>query len=207
MQLVKLKIMKKIIFITLLTSTTLSFSQNPVIDLVDRDGTRINGAYYKDVNDLLSPFEGTYIYTNGNKMFKILLEKKVMQYNTEYYEDLIIGEYQYTVNGVDVSNTLSQINTIYNNQRKHNIEGNFIIDFNEFRMWQCPECNPNEIRLKLSINDVSTGRVAKLFIRRMNVSGQDVIKVKISHIMRDFSNNPNPPDFTLPKGEFVMVKQ
>lgn len=199
--------MKKIIVIILLSFTSLGFGQNPVIDLLDDNGSEISGAYYKDVNNLLNPFEGTYIYTDGSKTLKIVLVKKVMQYNGSYYEDLIIGEYQYAVNGIERVNTLSQINTVYNNQKRHNICGNFIIYNNETRMWKCPECFPNEKRLLLTIEDVSTGRVADLFMRKMNVSGQDVAKVKISNVMRNFSANPNPPEFSLPQGEFVMVKQ
>ncbi|MFN4313275.1 MAG: DUF6705 family protein [Chitinophagaceae bacterium] len=46
---------------------------------------------------------------NTNTSFKIVLVKKVQQYNGECYEDLIIGEYQYIVNGVEKVNTLSKL--------------------------------------------------------------------------------------------------
>lgn len=126
--------MKESIFIITFLFSIFCFSQNPIIDLLDDDGSALSGAYYKDVNNLLNPFEGTYVYSNGNTTFKIVLKKKVMQYNREYYEDLIIGEYEYTVNGLIVMNTLPEIDIVYNNQRQHNIGGNFVIDYNEFIM-------------------------------------------------------------------------
>ena len=46
----------------------------------------------EDINNYLDAFEGTYLYTNGNTSFRMVLVKKVQQYNGRYYEDLIIGE-------------------------------------------------------------------------------------------------------------------
>ena len=133
-----------------------------------------------------------------------------MQYNREYYEDLIIGEYEYTVNGLVVINTLPEIDIVYNNQRQHNIGGNFVIDYNEFIMWKCLECPPNEIRLMLTIKDVSTNRLADMFLRRTtNVFGQEIMKVKIANVNRVnyHLGESLPPDFSLPQGEFTMIKQ
>ncbi|HET8809311.1 MAG TPA: DUF6705 family protein, partial [Flavobacteriaceae bacterium] len=48
------------------------------------------GVYYKDVNHILDAFEGTYLFTNGNTSFKIVLEKKInLPFNNGiYYEDI-----------------------------------------------------------------------------------------------------------------------
>lgn len=186
----------------------LSFAQSPVIDIQDYYGDDINGVYYKDINSLLDIYEGTYVYTNGNEMFKIVLIKKTMQYNTQYYEDLIIGAYQYVVNGIERVNTLSQLNTVYANQRRHSIDGNSLINNNN-RQWKCTECNPNEKRLSASIADVSTDRHAKLFLRRMTLNDQQVMKIKISRASSGSYNASvgSQPGFSLPVGEFIMIKQ
>jgi len=200
-----MKNLKNLLF---LMFTSLTFAQNPVIDLKNYYGDDIAGAYYKDVGNLLNAFEGTYVYTNGNEIFKIVLVKKVMQYDTEYYEDLIIGEYQHIKNGLERINTISQINTIYNNQRRHNIKGNSLINKNN-RQWKCPECNDNEKRLRLSIKDVSTGRIADILIRRTIENGQQIIKINITNIMGVgyIATEGLPPEFSLPIGEFTMIKQ
>lgn len=184
-------------------------AQNPVIDISESELGQPDGYYIKDMNSLLNPFEGTYLYTNGTTSFKIILVKKVQQYNGRYYEDLIIGEYQYIENGIEKVNTLNQINTVYNNQRVHNIDGNFVVN-NNFREWKCPTCPANEKRLSLSIRDVATDRYAHIGMRRTTENGQQVMKIKISHVTGGniiLQENQPPPAFSLPQGEFTLIKQ
>lgn len=184
-------------------------AQTPIIDISESELGQPDGYYIKDINNYLNPFEGTYLYTNGNTSFKIILVKKVQQYNGRYYEDLIIGEYQYIENGVEKVNTLSNINIVYNNQSiKHAISGNLIVD-NNFRYWKCPTCPTNERRFSGGIKDVTTGRGASITMRRTNENGQEVMKIKISHVMGVAlpAGQPAPPDFSLPQGEFTLIKQ
>ena len=206
--------MKRIIFLTLIAIVTITCkAQSPIINILDKDGTRDINAYYKDVNNLLNQYEGTYLYTNGTTSFKIVLVKKIMQFNGEYYEDLIIGEYQYIVNGVEIVNTLSELNTTYSNQRRHNIDGNSLISKNN-RSWVCPNCNVNEKRLEASIRDASTDRYATIIMRKLsmlNSSGDDVetLHIKIGQVMGGaYDVNVGPPaDFSLPLGELTLIKQ
>jgi hypothetical protein len=172
------------------------------------DGSEVIGAYYKDVNNLLNPFEGTYIYTSGSTTLKIVLVKKVLQYNSQYYEDLIIGEYQYIKDGVQIVNTLSEITTTYLNQRNHKIEGNLIVDKN-YRVWKCTSCSLTENRLSTQIEDVVSERFAELVLRRTTEGGQEVMKIKITNISRviEIDDQPTAPDFALPTGEFTLIKQ
>lgn len=181
-------------------------SQSVIIDISKSGIGQPNGYYRKDMNNVLNQFEGTYLYGNGNTSLKIVLVKKIKQYNSSYYEDLIIGEYQYIVNGVEKMNTLSNLNVVYNNQfAQHAIAGSAPIGNNN-REWKCPQCNPNEKRMRLSIMDISTNRSADFLVRKTTVNGQEVLQVKVKDILPDFEN-VNPPDFSLPKGEFIMIKQ
>jgi hypothetical protein len=195
------------IFLVLLLSFSCR-SQNPIIDITASEIGLADGYYVKDKNSLLNQFQGIYVYTNGNTSFKIQLIKKVQQYNGRYYEDLIIGEYQYIVNGVEKVNTLSQLNTVYNNQRLHNIDGNSIMNNNN-RNWKCPQCAPNQKGLRASIKDASTDRYANIYMRRVTENGQDVMKIKIAHVTSEtYRDGTQPPaDFSLPLGEFTLIKQ
>ncbi|WP_329804647.1 DUF6705 family protein [Flavobacterium facile] len=196
----------KIIIIALLSIQCKA--QTPIIDISQSRFGQPDGYYMKDINNLLNPFEGTYIYSNGTTSFKMILIKKVQQFNGRYYEDLIIGEYQYIENGIEKVNTLNQINTVYNDQRSHTIDGNLIID-NNFRIWKCPTCPPNEKRLKCSIMDISTNRYASITMRRTIETGQEVMKIKISQVMGVtlVEGQPAPLAFSLPQGEFTLIKQ
>lgn len=191
--------MKNLILATLLLFSINCKAQN----ISDLDFTRQTNAYYKDVNNLLNPFEGTYLYSNGSTIFKIELLKK-----SEYYEDLIIGEYQYILNGVQIANTISEINTTYLNQRTHKIDGNFLVDKNH-RAWKCPSCGDTELRLRATIQDVVSSRFATLIMRRTTEGGQEVMKIKITHISRVnlVEGDPEPLEFALPRGEFTLIKQ
>lgn len=200
--------MKKI-FLVFILSVSFFKSQTSTIDIQDDYLNQGDGFYRKDINNLLNKYEGTYLYTNGNTSLKVTLVKKNHQYNGRYYEDYIIGEYQYILNGIEKINTLNQINTIYNNKKKHKISGNTII-YNNFRMWKCPQCSANEVRLFTTISDPISNRFASFMLRRTILNGQEVMQAKISDVSSIISSNPLLPtqiEFSLPKGEFTMIKQ
>lgn len=200
--------MKNLILTMLLLLSINCKAQTSIINIIDDDGSEINGAYYKDIDSLLDPFEGTYIYTSGSTIFKIVLIKKVLQYNSQYYEDLIIGEYQYIKDGVQIANTLSEISTTYLNQRNHKIEGNLIVDKN-YRTWKCPSCSSAENRLSTQIEDVVSEKIADLIMRRTTENGQEVMKIKITSPSGGaYLEVEGPPaEFSLPLGELTLIKQ
>lgn len=200
--------MKNITTILILLFTTISFGQ--IINITDKDGTRTTGAYYKDVNFLLDQFEGTWLYTNGTTSLKIVLVKKTEQYNGRYYEDLIIGEYLYIENGVVKINTLLEIDTEFSNQRRHNISGNSLIK--NTSKPGCTECLPNEKRLRCGFEDDLLDMYGHIIIKKLiNTAGEQTIKVKIrmegSGTPWLDENSPPPLDFTVPSGEYVLIKQ
>lgn len=204
--------MKNTFLLFLLLFSTLIYSQSVTIDIT-KSGLGYPSDYYrKDINNLLNPFEGTYVYTSGNIVFKIVLEKKIKQPNGLHYNDLILGEYQLIENGAEKINTLSNLNVVYVNQYvKHAIAGSGIIQKPNSRFWDCPECNPNEKRFSGRIIDRISGRYADMLMRRTVVNGQEVLQVKIYNIDSKIinENNPEPPEppFALPKGIFTMIKQ
>lgn len=79
-----------ILLITILFSST-SIAQSPVVDIENKPSFRetVTNTYYKDINNFMNPFVGTWIYTNGNTSFKIVLVKETMQYTGEHYTDYI----------------------------------------------------------------------------------------------------------------------
>ena len=63
-----------ILLITILFSST-SIAQSPVVDIENKPSFRetVTNTYYKDINNFMNPFVGTWIYINGNTSFKIVL--------------------------------------------------------------------------------------------------------------------------------------
>ncbi|HLO72804.1 MAG TPA: DUF6705 family protein [Flavobacterium sp.] len=147
-----------------------------IIDIEDMNGTRINGAYYKDINNLLDPYVGTWVYSSPTDTLKIKLRKVI---NTPFinnsFEDLIVGEYQYIKNGVEKINTLANFNTDYPMQIAHKIDGNSILE--NYNIPMCNYCNPNEKRLQLSLTEPISLWSADLNLRLISVNGQPALEV------------------------------
>ncbi len=182
-------------------------AQSPVFDLLDLQHRiqRINGAYHKDMNNLLNPFEGTYIYTNGNTSLKIVLQKKTMSYNSVYYEDMLIGEYQYIENGIEKVNTLNKLNINYSDKSNHSIDGSLIITSGNTG---CDECLPNEKAWRGGLVDESTHNNADLIIRRTTENGIPAIKILVMWRMKyKKETDPMPPRASFPGGEYILTKR
>jgi hypothetical protein len=202
--------MKKItIIMFFLLILTNSKAQTPIFDIEDLDNITkdIRGAYYKDTKNQLNVYEGTYVYSNSNTSLKIVLQKKVMSsMNGVYFEDLIIGEYQYIENGIETTNTLDKLAINYTDQGKHNIHGRSILTG---AVLGCRDCSPTEKRLRVGLIDDKSENTASMSIRRISVNGQPAIKIKfqwrgpIAHR----EGTPMPPPSGLSAGEYVLVKQ
>lgn len=165
----------------------------------------INGAYYQDINSVLNPFEGTYIYNNGNVSLKFVLQKKISLSSVHNYsEDLIVGEYQYIENGVEIINTLPRLNQSFSDESNHYISSNLVLIGTNL----CPDCSPNELHLKSGLVDGQSNNTAELSIRKVVVNGIEAIKILI--VWRSTLHNflaPVPPHPSFPGGEYVLLKQ
>jgi hypothetical protein len=178
-------------------------AQSPVITIENFDGNAIKGAYYKDSNNLLDPFVGTYIYTSGSNSLKLVLLKKAMSYDGYRYEDLLIGEYQYIENGVEKINTISNLNTSFTGH--HSIEGNDILLSGDYL---CQGCFVNEKRILGSILEQSTHNYGQIIIKLVS-DGQPAIKASIRWRLQTFYNatQPAPLEPSFISDDYLLVKQ
>lgn len=197
--------MKKIFSIIFVLILALSCKAQ-TINIEDFDGNYSSGAYYKDTNNLLNPFEGTYVYTNGNNTLKLILRKVTMSNRANYFnEDLLIGEYQYVENGVEKINTLAQANVNYPNQINHSIDGNDIL---EGTVRGCNDCAANEIRVGVSLNEPTTNNFALVILRQTTSSGQPALLANFWWQAR--VHNEDAPDLiapSFPGGDYLLIKQ
>ena len=198
--------MKKIVYyiITIFSITNYCNSQNPIIDLDEWNGDNFpNGSYYKDVNFVLNPFEGTWVYDSPNLKFEMVLEKREMYYNGGYYDDTLFGGYKVTKNGVVLYNFLNY-SMYYNNPYNAKIEGNHI--------HRAPspfdETTPGEIIMSLyMLENPDVG--AELFLRKTTVNGQEAIQIYKRSRSRKYnaSNGPRPNGTSYPDGIYTLIKQ
>ncbi len=163
--------------------------------------------YIKDTNGLLNPYVGTWVDTNGVDTLKFVIRKAVNNYNGYYHEDILYGEYQYIKNGVELINTLSKIDTVYQAQANHSISGNEIINKHDLRL-PCPDCNETEKRLYGIMSDNIKKVTADLFMRRIIVNGQSALSILIH--FDGIINTANGTEFvgsTVPNGRYTLIKQ
>ena len=200
--------MKKIVYyiITIFSITNYCYSQNPIIDLNQRDGTRLNGAYYKDVNNVLNPFEGTWLYVNGSTSLKIKLLKKENESNGKYSEDIIIGGYEYIENGILKANTLPESFPSSTFSSRYFINGNSFLYNNSYP--PCNTCTPGEKRLHISLRD--GGYYRNLILKREIINGQVQLKATLQPLTTVYYRYDEPePEINLaiPHGEYTLIKQ
>ena len=169
------------------------------------------GVYYKDLNNVLDPFVGTYLYndTATNTSFKIILQKKLQSSLGYFYQDMLVGAYKYVKNGVVKVDAENDLANNYADGSNHVISGYMILDGTERG---CTDCLPNEKRIYGSINDPnSTGFVDDLFIRKITVNNQEAIKIYIHHALEG-TRVEGMPTMIIPPGypvfeEFILLKQ
>lgn len=199
----------KNLFITLLLIFAKTVcAQNPIIALEDKDGSRIAGAYYKDIHYSLDPFVGTWIYQNGNTSLTIVLEKRTLSTFGTFYEDLIIGEYQYIENGDMKVNTLSNLTQTLPFNRRHTIAGNFIVTDPSY--WNCYDCSLGERRLDVRFDDPINNLSGSMLIKKTTVAGQEAIRIEISYLFKSVFREGEPvviPTPSVPQGIHTLIKQ
>lgn len=181
-------------------------AQSPIYDISEPSRGKTSGSYFKDLNGVLNGYDGTYLYTNGYITFKIALKKKVLS-KGYHYEDLVVGEYQYIKSGVELDNTLANINVNYTDEElNHLITGNRILTGT---IYGCSDCSPTEKRLRLSFVDKKAHRIIGLDIRKTTVNGLPAIKVSVfdegsTMILKE--GDVTPPAPSLEYKEYLMTK-
>ncbi len=165
--------------------------------------------YYKDVDNDFNIYEGEWKWedsaTNSELIFVFEKEENI-ESSGGYTKDLLVGEYKYVYNGLELANTLVFMDNPSIQGNNHKITGMNIMT--KYNTPQCEECAENEKRLGLDIvHDNYTRVFGKLIIRHFIENGMEKLKV----LVRDgawLSQDPSAPDdIDIPFGEYVMVKQ
>lgn len=158
--------MKKIILNTFLL-IAITVNSQTIIPLESYDGTREPNSYYQDINNVLDPFIGTWEFTEGSTIFRIVLNKASMAEvpNTEvpYFEDILYGEYKYVQNNVVMINTLNNVYPLGTIFFKRTINGNSILNHYDYPL--CGDCDSTEKRVQLNCYDPLKEVYYKLTLR------------------------------------------
>jgi hypothetical protein len=197
-----------------------AYAQSPIYPKYENSTYgREQGAYYKDINNVHNQYVGTWLYTSGNTSLKIVFRKRTMvlqpSYDNSYYTDFLVGEYQYIENGVEKINTLSNLYEEYSDSWDYNICARFLRHKSAHP--KCVECITGEKTLGLIFNEPSRrhleGERYEFAIRRFTENNQTKLKVWFIATGNGLVTNritneqTNITNFTLPFGEYVLIKQ
>jgi hypothetical protein len=195
--------MKKLILILLLAVISSCKAQSPIINILEWNGETPTNCYLKDISNDINTFTGTYLFDDGTTYFKVQLKKVPMAYTGSYYEDLLVGEVEYRVNGVTLLNTLPMFNMYDEEPFKHKIQG-FSVLKNTDRPY-CTECFPNEKRMRVTLND--TKRTFSLVIRKMIIGGNEALKFSLicTAEMKNYGEPTTEP--IIYPTDYILIKQ
>lgn len=204
--------MKNITLTIFLVVLNAGYSQSPIIPLIDKRQShgQIDGAYYKDVENFLNNFEGTWVWQDGNSALTFVFEKIESYHNTplnaNFYEDLLVGEFKYVENGVVIADYLADMNS-GNLSRDRNIRGNSII----YRGWfpRCDACPNDELRVRLHFTDPERQFRATLVLRHgiQWWNQQEYIEARL-FVSGLYTVAPGAPTgLRVPAGHYTLLKQ
>ena len=199
--------MKQLLNIALLITLFSCKAQTIIVPIGSGDNIKDNQSYYeKDVNNEFGKFEGTWKYQNGSTQitFKLKKETHYQISSDSYYEDLLVGEYQYIENGAEIANTLSDFSNPSVLGYSHKISGR---GFNHFLPNNCTDNSEvAEIKIRLFLRhpteEYTEGRV---ILRYVDDNGTE----KLQACIYDYTTMGNIQDarIDIPDGYYVFVKQ
>jgi hypothetical protein len=198
--------LKIVLFILSLVSALSCKAQTA--ELFHYDTYLPEGTYYKDLNNDLDKFVGTWKYQQGNTVLTIVLQKKTHVLNTlNKYYDLIIGEYKYEVDGQIVLNYLPRLQDVNVIGNDHYISGHAILAKNDIP--KCEECNLLERRLEVYFTDPEREYLPNaMILRHQIINGVEQLTAELggaSSYSVDEENLPLEP--RVPYGTYILIKQ
>ncbi|TMM30354.1 hypothetical protein FDT66_06225 [Polaribacter aestuariivivens] len=177
-------------------------AQNPIVGL-DAPSNTPKGAYYKDLNNELDKFVGTWKFQSTDSEMLIIIQKKHKIKIRDIFRDYLVAEYSYKKNGTELVNTLANLNS----NKEENIGGSYIIKPNERP--KCITCTSNERRIEMYFNDPERDYLQSTIVLRFipNSNPQKLSAVIYSNdsIILPYDDAPQEP--RVPYGEYLLIKQ
>lgn len=206
--------MKKIVILTCLIFSILSCNAQIIVQSKQNFYTDTpDGGYYQDTNNLLDPYIGTWLFTNGTTSLTMKLRKIVNHYNGKFYTDLLIGEYQYVENGIEKLNTFDQFNIDYPFQYDHRLNSCYLLNAND-KPNPCNTCNNSISRVDITYSDDVKGIMGS-FLIGLSATSNTIANVYISSTGIKYSGDANDISTitteqvgtTIPNGWYSFIKQ
>lgn len=205
-----IKQMKNLINIVFVFAIIACKAQSPVIPLYNSPIDETSGCYIKDMDNDLSPFEGTWKWENGNNTLVIQFQKIEMYHQNDnpyynYYKDYLIANYKYIENGVELTNTLPL--SFNGDIEEHPIWGGGIT---QRAIPPCPECDEDTRFVWTSFGELENPQLyGKIVMAHFVENGVEKIRARIfnSGIYNKTAQYTGPLNLKVPEGIYTFIKQ
>lgn len=196
--------MKNILFIIIAFLAISCKAQNPIVGLDSPSYNATDGTYFKDLNNELDKFIGTWKFIDANDELIIEIEKKEQVPISNKYRDYLVGEYKYVKDGEELVNTLPNLNQ---NNVNENMGGGYILKPNEVPI--CNTCASDERRVDMYFKDPERKYLqSSIILRYIPNSSPPQMSVKIySNDSVILPYDSAPTVMRVPYGEYLMIKQ
>jgi hypothetical protein len=178
---------------------------------IDRDLPE--GTKYKDLENDLDKFVGTWRWQSNDSILimKLVMNEDVFHNDTNQYEDYLVGEYKFEVNGQVIQDYLPNLsNPLIQNYDDftYNIDGNSIYGNNEDSQY-CEGCDANERIARIYFNDpLREFLPGCMYIRHVSESTVEKIEAVFTLYTSYIEPFANAPDQNrVPFGDYVFIKQ
>ncbi|MGV7106168.1 DUF6705 family protein, partial [Flavobacterium sp. U410] len=174
----------------------------------------VNGAYYKDVDYYFDQFVGAWSYTEGTTILKVsFVKREMMNVSNKYYEDCLVGEFQYIESGVEKTNTLSNLSNNYTSAYAYNMWS--LSQMRKTSYPVCEECSTDEKRLGMSFTEPANDDDCLQGFWTMRVVAEGgVQKLKVQFRLETnycgYKEDGTPSvarSFSVPFGDYTLIRE
>lgn len=181
-------------------------AQNIIVPIGSGENLEHNTNFYlKDVNNEFNKYEGTWKYINGSTEIIFKFEKEEHYLSpSNYYRDLLVGEYQYIENGTEKVNTLLNFGNPTITGYRHNIKGSVFA--HRLPSHCIDNSDISEIKIELIIDQPEEADTEGIVIlRHVNENGVEKLQACIydNTTMGDIPN----ARIDIPNGYYEFIKQ
>jgi hypothetical protein len=193
-----------------------SYSQSPVLNLHTEGIAGVENAYYKDIENFYNQFEGTWVYTDANKVIKFKFAKKEM-FNTQLskncFIDYLVGEIHFIENDLEKISSFNNLNTNFSSIYSYSL-----YSFGKTKMNipnPCIGCS-SSYGVSMRYNEPQNNDIcltAGFFMHRFIESGVEKIKVQYyltnspCGLQNDWETPSTTTNFLVPYGDYVFTRE
>ncbi len=185
--------------------TSLACAQRVVpLDYFPDESERQSQLYFKDINDDMLEYEGTWLYEQGGDKFVLVLERvQAVNLGGNWTYDKLMGNYQYIKDWVEIINTLGRTETQGSQS-----------DIYHFESLTFRKNKPVRYRLEDPVNSKwtsYTSTVTRLPDELLSLTGPPTarMRIKITTMITDFNMLTRDPEASqrlrIPK-EMILTK-